>query len=85
MLCRHGKIGSIELADLLSTDLTIEIQHAEDKGAVSLAAARGFNMVAVIARREAKDAKNGNLYLKWHLTGVCPRCATSCSSSFWCV
>jgi hypothetical protein len=53
----------------LSAGLTVELRHAEDKQNVGLASARGFNVVAVIGRREAREAKTGSLYLRWHLTG----------------
>ena len=76
----------MQLADLLATGLTLPLKDADSlfHSALGLSrgggaaggstggggVGRGFNCVAVLARREAKEAKNGNLYLRWHLTGA---------------
>lgn len=63
-------MGSIAVADLLASGLTIQLKNAEERQNVGLTNSKGFNTVGVIGRREAKEAKNGNLYLRWHVTGA---------------
>jgi hypothetical protein len=69
-LFRDPKIGSIALAELLeSKGTTLKLEQAEKQLNVAFTAAQGFNVLAVIGRREAKDTKTGQLFLRWHLTG----------------
>lgn len=64
------------LAQLLEdAGAVLRLPQAEKQLGVAMTAARGFAVVAVLARREAKDTKAGRPYLRWHLTGT-PRASS---------
>lgn len=60
----------------MAKGITYDLKHAEQREMImgGQSSAVMFNVVAVLGRREAKDTKRGDLFLRWHLTGVRPRC-----------
>jgi hypothetical protein len=49
---------------------TLKLEQAEKQLSVAFTASQGFNVIAIIGRRDAKDTKTGQLFLRWLLTGV---------------
>ena len=69
-MCRKPRISSGKLDELLESALFFTLDALSVRLTMPGLDDIPFTTVGVIGKRDAKDASNGNLYLKWRLTGV---------------